>query len=109
MLSKRSRVLLLCFRSGYRRRRILRVARFLPSVVGRRGGDEMDRIGRLLTTEEAAARLRMSPHTLRNIRSLGRGPEVIRQGRSVFYDELALETYLLRSRRRPRGSRRIKG
>ena len=41
----------------------------------------------LLTTEEVAERFRTSPSTVRYWRHLGIGPDGIRVGRRVLYDE----------------------
>jgi hypothetical protein len=42
---------------------------------------------RLLTTEEVAARFRTSPATVRYWRHIGIGPDGVRVGRRVLYDE----------------------
>ena len=42
---------------------------------------------RLLTTEKVAARFRTSPATVRNWRHIGIGPDGVRVGRRVLYDE----------------------
>lgn len=39
----------------------------------------------LLTTAEAAQQLRLKPHTLENMRSLGTGPPFRKHGGRVFY------------------------
>ncbi len=44
-------------------------------------------IVRLLTTEEVAQRFRTSPSTVRYWRSLGVGPQGVRVGRRVLYEE----------------------
>ena len=50
----------------------------------------------LLTTNEAAAYLKVSPRTLDNWRSLGAGPEFIKVGALVRYREADIEAYLVR-------------
>jgi DNA-binding transcriptional MerR regulator len=42
---------------------------------------------RLLTTEDVAARFRTSPATVRYWRRIGIGPNGVRVGRRVLYDE----------------------
>lgn len=42
---------------------------------------------RLLTTEDVAARFRTSPATVRYWRHIGIGPNGVRVGRRVLYDE----------------------
>ncbi|SDX88531.1 Helix-turn-helix domain-containing protein [Modestobacter sp. DSM 44400] len=42
---------------------------------------------RLLTTEEVATRFRTSPATVRYWRHIGIGPDGVRVGRRVLYDE----------------------
>lgn len=49
---------------------------------------------RLLTLEDVAARLGISPSTLRWWRHRGEGPPSIRLGRHVRYPEDALEAWL---------------
>ena len=48
----------------------------------------------LLTTEEAAAYLRMRPQTMVKWRSLGTGPFFVRVGGRVFYRHAELDHYL---------------
>lgn len=48
----------------------------------------------LLTPEEVAQRLRVSVLTLANWRSAGRGPAFVKVGRTVRYEESAIEAYL---------------
>ena len=55
---------------------------------------------RLLTTEEAARYLRVSPRTLERYRVTGDGPEFLKVGRLVFYEMAALDAWLERKRRR---------
>jgi hypothetical protein len=49
---------------------------------------------RLLREAEAAARLRLSVHTLRMWRHLSQGPPYARLGSRVFYSEDALAAYV---------------
>jgi len=48
----------------------------------------------LLTTSEAAARLRAPEATLRYWRHVGRGPVGVKIGRHVLYDEAALDAWI---------------
>ncbi|WP_034314116.1 helix-turn-helix domain-containing protein [Microbacterium sp. B19] len=48
----------------------------------------------LLTTEAAAARLGLSPHTLRIWRSAGEGPCFVRRGKLVRYRRSDLEVWV---------------
>lgn len=48
----------------------------------------------LLTTEEAAAVLRLSPHTLKKWRRLRTGPEYRKVGRRVVYRVKDLNSYI---------------
>lgn len=48
---------------------------------------------RLLTTEEVAERFRTSPSTVRYWRHIGVGPNGIRVGRRVLYDEAECERW----------------
>ena len=54
----------------------------------------------LLTTDEAAAYLRLSPRTLERYRVTGEGPAYVKLGRRVFYEEQALDDWLDLGRRR---------
>ena len=54
----------------------------------------------LLTTEEAARTLRLSPRTLERYRITGEGPEFLKVGRRVFYEPHKLDEWLGRKRRR---------
>jgi excisionase family DNA binding protein len=49
---------------------------------------------RLLTIEEAAARLRTTPGALRVRRHRGQGPPAIRPGRSLLFPEDLLDEWL---------------
>jgi len=48
---------------------------------------------RLLTTEEVAARFRTSPATVRYWRHIGIGPDGVRVGRRVLYDEQEVDQW----------------
>lgn len=50
----------------------------------------------ILTPEEAAAFLRISPETLRTWRHLGEGPRYLKMGRAVRYRRTDLEAWLRR-------------
>ena len=54
----------------------------------------------LLTTEEAAPRVRLSPRTLERYRVTGGGPEFLKVGRLVFYQRKTLDAWLETKRRR---------
>ena len=54
----------------------------------------------LLTTDEAAAYLRLSPRTLERYRVTGEGPDYMKLGRRVFYEKRALDDWLELRRRR---------
>ena len=54
-----------------------------------------------LTTEEAAAFLRLSPHTLVTWRSRGRGPAFIKGGGSVTYLLADLHSWQAANRQEP--------
>ncbi|HEX8899921.1 MAG: helix-turn-helix domain-containing protein [Hyphomonadaceae bacterium] len=61
----------------------------------------------LLTVEDAAARLKISKHTLNRWRGTGEGPPYIKSGpRLVRYEESAIENW---ARDRTRGSTREPG
>jgi hypothetical protein len=53
----------------------------------------------LLTTKEAAAWLRLSPHTLENMRWLLTGPRSVKHGGRVFYKREDLRSWSDASRR----------
>jgi hypothetical protein len=57
-------------------------------------GEEARRGMVLLTPEEAAAIVRLSPVTLRNMRSERRGPTPIHMGKRVYYLRRALYDWL---------------
>lgn len=48
----------------------------------------------LLTTEEAAAVLRLSPNTLRSWRTMRRGPKFATIGRRIVYRRSDVERYI---------------
>ena len=48
----------------------------------------------LLTTDEAARHVRLSPRTLERYRVTGEGPEYLKVGRRVFYRLSALDEWL---------------
>lgn len=48
----------------------------------------------LLTTEEAAKYLRLSPRTLERYRVTGEGPRFLKVGRLVFYRQSDLDEWL---------------
>ena len=48
----------------------------------------------LLTTEEAAEYLRLSPRTLERYRVTGEGPRFLKVGRRVFYRQSAFDHWL---------------
>ena len=50
-----------------------------------------------LTTEQAAARLRLKPAPLKNWRSRGQGPRFVHFGRRVVYPMAEIESYEVRS------------
>ena len=54
----------------------------------------------LLTTEEAATYLRLSPRTLERYRVTGEGPRYLKIGRLVFYRRSELEHWLKDKTRR---------
>ena len=58
---------------------------------------------RLLAEREAAARLRLSVHTLRQWRHRTQGVPWVRLGRRVFYDEAALAAYVAENTITPGG------
>jgi excisionase family DNA binding protein len=49
---------------------------------------------KLLTTDEAAERLRRPPETVRYWRHIGEGPPAAKIGRRVFYDEAELDAWI---------------
>ncbi len=53
----------------------------------------------LLTSNEAEFLLKLKPHTLRQWRVLGRGPEYIKDGRIVRYAVADLERWVAEHRR----------
>lgn len=60
----------------------------------------------LLTTEEAAALLRLKPHTLENMRWLGTGPCFLKLGGRVFYRRIDLREWCNQARRRSSSGRK---
>lgn len=50
--------------------------------------------GRLLTTEEAADRLRCSPQALYNLRHRGEAPRAFRRGRRLLWPERDLNAWV---------------
>ena len=60
----------------------------------------------LLTTPEAAALLRLKPHTLENMRGDGRGPIHSKFGGRVFYRHDDLKEYCEKARRRSTSGQR---
>ena len=52
-------------------------------------------MNRLLTNEEAAERLNISPNTLNVLRSNGKGPCYVQVAGSIRYSEDALQKYVL--------------
>lgn len=56
------------------------------------------RSDRLLTTEEAAAKVRLSPRTLEDYRLDDKGPAYSRRGRGVVYRESDLDEWIEASR-----------
>ena len=54
----------------------------------------------LLTTAEAAHHVRLSRRTLERYRVTGEGPEFLKIGRLVFYEESSLDEWLEPKRRR---------
>ena len=54
----------------------------------------------LLTTDEAADYLRLSPRTMERYRVTGEGAAYVKLGRRVFYEERALDDWLDLGRRR---------
>ncbi len=55
----------------------------------------------LLTENEAARRLRLSPRTLQGFRVRGGGPSFVKLGRRVLYRAADLDAYVEAQRRRP--------
>ena len=53
-----------------------------------------------MTTKQAADYLSLSPHTLNQWRSLGKGPRFVRLGGAVRYPKTFLDSYLQASERR---------
>lgn len=49
---------------------------------------------KLLSTDEAAQVIRLSPYWLHKARIEGRGPRYVRLGRKVFYRRADLEAYV---------------
>ena len=49
---------------------------------------------RQMNTQQAAAYLGLSPHTLNQWRYQGRGPQFLRMGRAIRYPKGALDTYM---------------
>ena len=60
----------------------------------------------LLTTEEAAALLRLKPHTLENMRWQGTGPFFLKLGGRVFYRRADLKAWCDQARRRSSSGRK---
>ena len=60
----------------------------------------------LLTTEEAAALLRLKPHTLENMRWQGTGPFFLKLGGRVFYWRADLKAWCDQARRRSSSGRK---
>jgi excisionase family DNA binding protein len=54
----------------------------------------------LLTTDEAAGRLRLSARTLEHWRETGEGPEFVKLGRAVRYTSASIDRYLAESQYR---------
>ena len=54
----------------------------------------------LMTTEEAALYVRLSPRTLERYRVTGEGPTFLKNGRRVFYRQSDLDQWLENNRRR---------
>ena len=54
--------------------------------------------GRLLSIDEAAARLRVSVCTVRYLRQEGRFAPATRVGRRLFWDEADVEAWLLKQK-----------
>ncbi len=48
----------------------------------------------VFTTREAAKILKVSPYTLRNWKSKGIGPELVKVGGRIMYSETALENFI---------------
>lgn len=57
---------------------------------------------RLLSTNEAAALLRINPQTLYRWRKDGKGPRWTHVGRKVFYEREVLDAWLVENRSQPR-------
>lgn len=56
---------------------------------------------RLLTTEEAAALLRLNPLTLYRWRKAEKGPPFTRVGARIYYEREMLERWLVENRHQP--------
>ena len=56
--------------------------------------------GPLRTTKEAAPHVRLSDRTLERYRVTGEGPEFLKIGRLVFYEQSSLDEWLKLKRRR---------
>jgi predicted DNA-binding transcriptional regulator AlpA len=59
-----------------------------------KAADALEELDELLTTEECAKLLRMSPHTLTDWRVDRRGPPFVRFGRAVRYPKRAALQFL---------------
>jgi predicted DNA-binding transcriptional regulator AlpA len=63
----------------------------------------------VLTDEEAAAYLKISPHTLRRDRGGSEGPPFVKLGRSVRYLKLDLIQWLFKNRQDAGGKTKAEG
>lgn len=61
----------------------------------------------LMNTAEAAAFLRLKPHTLENMRWQGTGPKFRKHGGRVFYHRMDLKEWSANSRRQASSGARV--
>ena len=64
------------------------------------GGTCMSKRNDLMTTEETALYVRLSPRTLERYRVTGQGPTYLKNGRRAFYRQADLDQWLENNRRR---------
>ena len=67
-------------------------------------GAEQSLSDQLLSNEQAAERLRLSPQTLRLWRHEGRGPAYHKIGRAVFYHPRDVDAFIASQRRDPKAA-----
>ena len=62
--------------------------------------EERELTDQLLTTDEAAQRLSVTPNHLEKMRVNGGGPDFVKMGRTVRYEPAALQNWIATCRRR---------